>query len=170
MVSVMSDLVVSERNPFEGKDVDRTEIWNMLVQRDIDAFVSADWSMVQNDFIEDEFFGVDGDKGANPDGWRMRFPSLAEYRDEWLRQAVEFQKTDFAEDARAAIFDTTTLVDIEISGARAIAHKKFDGKIKKADGTSDRLLWQTLYFCKKTPEGWKITGFCGYLPNPLGAA
>lgn len=168
MVSVMSVLPAAERNPFEAQDPDRADIWTMLVQRDIDAFVAADWDAVKNDFVVDGFFGVDGGKKPNPDTWSMRFPGIGEYRDEWLRQAKEFRNAEFAEDPRAAIFRATRLEEIEISGDRAIAHKKFDGSIRKADGTLDRLLWQTLYFCKKTDAGWKITSFCGYLPNPLG--
>lgn len=170
MVSEMNDLPVSQRNPFEGQDSDRAEIWTMLVQRDIDAFVAADWSAVDGDFVVEGFFGVDGGKKSNPDHWSMRFPSLKEYKEEWLRQAEEFQTVEFGEDARAAIFRLTKLEHIEITGDRAIAHKKFDGSIKKADGSLDTLLWQTLYFCQKTAEGWKITGFCGYLPNPLEVA
>jgi hypothetical protein len=32
-------------------DPDRGAIWTMLVERDIDAFVKADWSMVDVDFV-----------------------------------------------------------------------------------------------------------------------
>jgi hypothetical protein len=35
-------------NPFTG-DKDREQIWEMLVRRDIEAFVSQDWSMVADD-------------------------------------------------------------------------------------------------------------------------
>ena len=50
-------------NPFPG-DPDRTQIWEMLVPRDIAAFVSADWGMVAEDFIED--FDA-GDEPLAPD-------------------------------------------------------------------------------------------------------
>ena len=43
------------RNPFPPGDPDRHAIWNMLVARDIDAFVAADWSMVAGDFVRDGF-------------------------------------------------------------------------------------------------------------------
>ncbi|WP_269582254.1 hypothetical protein [Roseibium sp. Sym1] len=170
MVSGMQALSDNQSNPFSGTDADRAEIWDMLVQRDINAFVSADWSQVADDFDEAAFFGVDGGKAANPDDWTLGFPDLATYRSEWLRQAREFAETEFAEDARAAIFDATRLTQIEISGGRAIAHKKFDGAIRKADGSEDRLLWQTLYFCVHKEGRWKICGFAGYLPNPLVVA
>jgi hypothetical protein len=159
----------NQTNPFTKTDSDRAEIWEMLVKRDIDAFVAADWSMVANDFDEPAFFGVDAGKVPNPDNWKLGFPDLETYKAEWLHQAHEFSKTEFAEDARAAIFDATNLTDIEINGNRAIARKKFDGAIRKADGQQDRLLWQTLYFCVRREGQWKICSFAGYLPNPLGA-
>lgn len=157
-----------QQNPFSKIDPDREQIWNMLVSRDIDAFVAADWSMVADDFIAEAFVGIDGKRHPNPDKWVLAFPTLDIYRDEWLRQAREFQAIEFVGDARAAIFQATHLEEIEINDDRAIAHKKFDGEILKADGTSDRLLWQTLYFCKRQNGVWKLTGFTGYLPNPMG--
>lgn len=99
----------------------------------------------------------------------VTFPSLAAYRDEWLRQARDFAEQAFAEDARTAIFTTTTLEDIEINGDRALARKKFDGGIKKADGSFDVLKWQTVYYCRLHEDRWKICGFTGYLPNPMGS-
>lgn len=155
-------------NPFPSSDTARHSIWEMLVPRDIDAFLAADWSMVENDFVEDGFIGIDGRKQVSPDKWRLAFPTLAAYRDEWLRQAREFAKESLAEDARTAIFLTTTLDDIEIEGDTALVRKKFDGGIAKADGSRDVMQWQTLYYCRLHEGRWKICGFTGYLPNPMG--
>lgn len=165
---MQDQLPKAQQNPFSTSNPDRAAIWTMLVSRDIDAFVSADWSMVADDFIGDAFIGIDAKKQTNPDNWDLAFPNLQLYRDEWLRQAQEFQTTEFVGDARAAIFNATRLEEIEINGDRAIARKKFDGEIPKADGTVDRLLWQTLYYCQKHNGAWKLTGFTGYLPNPMG--
>jgi hypothetical protein len=30
------------------------------------------------------------------------------------------------------------------------------------------LNWQTLYFCRKVEGLWKLTGFVGYMPFPMG--
>lgn len=160
----------NQQNPFPGSDPDRYEIWDMLVRRDIEAFVTADWMLVADDFAPDEFFGIDGNKAHNPDAWSLGFPDLETYKTEWLRQAQEFQKTEFAEDARAAIFRATRLLTVEIKGERAIAYKKFNGVIEKTGGEQDVLKWQTLYFCARRDGRWKITGFAGYLPNPMGLA
>lgn len=156
-----------DKNPFAGDDIDRAELWDMLVHRDIDAFLAADWSMVEADFLADEFFGVDAGKSRNADDWKPGFPDLATYRDEWLRQAVGTQKTADMDRIRAALFSLTDLSQIEIDGDFALLHKKFDGNAPNADGSRDRLTWQTLYFCKRVDGRWKIRGFVGYMPYPL---
>ena len=155
-------------NPFPESDADRHAIWEMLVDRDITAFLAADWSMVENDFAKDRFMGVHGHGTTNPDHWRLAFPSLDEYRDEWLRQAQDFQKETYKDDPRTAIFSATVLRDIEINGDRAIVHKKFDGSITKESGEKDILNWQTVYYCHRVDGAWRIAGFNGYLPNPMG--
>lgn len=156
------------RNPFPAGDPDRHAIWMMLVERDIDAFVAADWSMVAADFVADGFLGIDAQRSEQPDSWRISFPTVDAYRAEWLRQARETQATAYAEPLRAAIFRATTLRDIEIAGDAAVARKKFDGTIRRADGGADVLRWQTLYFCRRVAGAWRISGFVGYLPHPMG--
>jgi hypothetical protein len=155
------------QNPFPS-DSARRAIWEMLVPRDIDAFLAADWSMVEHDFVEEGFIGIDAQKQVSPDRWRLAFPTLSAYRQEWLRQAKDFAEQSFAEDARTAIFTATTLEDIEIEGEMALVRKKFDGGITKSDDTRDVLQWQTLYYCRLHQGRWKISGFTGYLPNPMG--
>ena len=156
-----------EQNPFPPGDADRRYLWEMLVTRDIDAFLACDWSMVENDFATDRFFGLHGHFLSNPDGWRLAFPTLEAYRDEWLRQAEESAKVEYAEPVRPALFQTTNLRDMDIAGDRAVLHKKFDGTLTRADGTVDRLNWQTLYFCHRIDGTWKIASFVGYIPFPL---
>ena len=155
-------------NPFPQTDTARHSIWEMLVTRDIDAFLAADWSMVADDFVEEDFLGISGNRDPNPDNWRLAFPSLSAYRDEWLRQAQDFARQEYGEDPRHAIFSTTRLEEIEIEGETALVRKKFDGGIKKADGSLDIMKWQTLYYCRLHEGRWKISGFTGYLPNPMG--
>lgn len=157
-------------NPFPAGDTARHAIWEMLVPRDIDAFLAADWSMVEDDFVEDGFLGISGNRDPNPDNWRLAFPTLAAYRDEWLQQARDFQAMTHGEDPRAAIFRTTTLEVIEVEGETALVRKKFMGGIKTADGGFDKMEWQTLYYCRLHEGRWKISGFTGYLPNPMGTA
>lgn len=154
-------------NPFPN-DPDRHQIWEMLVERDIQAFMAQDWDMIAGDFIEEGFMGIDGKGKSNPDSWQLTFPSLAAYRDEWLRQAQDFADTEWGENAEAALAQATTLRDIEIVGEVALLHKKFDGQVSKASGERVILNWQTLYRCRKVDGRWKIAGFTGYLPHPMG--
>ncbi|MEO8530232.1 MAG: hypothetical protein ABI459_03345 [Deltaproteobacteria bacterium] len=165
--------MVAERDPFENPfaldDADRRAIWEMLVPRDIDAFVAADWSAVAGDFIAQGFTALSGHFQSDPDGYTLAFPTLDAYRVEWLRQAQEFGADHkaglFAGDPRAGIFAATRLEQIDITGDAALVRKKFDGRLAKADGTFERMNWQTLYICRCDAGRWKIAGFVGYLPH-----
>lgn len=150
-------------NPFPD-DTDRGEIWDMLVRRDIDAFVAGDWSMTAPDFDETSFFAVDGRHSGNPDTWRITHTCLQDYRDDWLRQS-QAMRAEFV-DLEDSLHEATTLRDIEIHGDRAVAHKKFDGSVRRPDGSTQALNWQTLYHCRGIDGRWRVVGFTGYLPNP----
>jgi len=152
-------------NPFLG-DPDRSELWDMLVRRDIEAFARADWAAVAQDFDEDRFFAIDAQADADPDTWRITYPHVNSYRDDWLRQSREFIAD--VEDVAATLLAATTLADIEIAGGRAVAHKKFAGQARRKDGTLIPLCWQSLYQCARRDGRWRIVGFVGYLPNPMG--
>ena len=45
-----------DKNPFPEGDADRHELWEMLVRRDIDAFLAQNWSMGEDDFVAASFF------------------------------------------------------------------------------------------------------------------
>lgn len=151
-------------NPFAG-DKDRAQIWDMLVRRDIEAFVSQNWALVADDFDEARFLGIHAHGQSDPDKWDAAFPTLAAYRDEWLRQAAESAATDYAESLADGVYRATRLSVIDINGDVAVARKKFDGAIARADGTQDILNWQTLYFCRRHDDRWRIAGFVGYMVN-----
>jgi enamine deaminase RidA (YjgF/YER057c/UK114 family) len=154
------------RNPFPD-DPDRCEIWDVLMRRDFESFLAADWSMTGPDFLETEFAALSGRLLPDPGEWRLRFPSLASYRDEWLGQAAEFQKIELKDISKLDfLYQSATLREIEITGTRAVARKKFDGTATTTAGAPITLRWQTLYFLRKAEAHWKITGFLGYLPNP----
>ena len=122
-------------NPFSTMDKDRYTIWEKVVHTDIDAFIAQDWSMCENDFIEENFIGIDAKKSANPDSWNLSYDSLNAYKTDWLKQAKDFANTKYKDDKRKALFDATTLRDIDIKGESALIHKKFDGNITKEDGS-----------------------------------
>lgn len=151
-------------NPFISTDSDKAAIWEMLVTRDIDAFIKNDWSIVENDFIEEGFMGIDGKHQPDPDNWKLSFPNLQAYKTEWLNQANAFQKTEWSTDPKAMLLQATHLDLIEIQEGTALAHKKFAGSLKKANGDNLPMNWQTLYHCRKVQDNWKLNGFTGYIP------
>ena len=155
-------------NPFNQHDPDRYNIWEMLVKRDIEAFINNDWEEVAGDFIEEGFMGIDARSLSNPDSWNLSFPDLKSYRQFWLDQAANFTSTDWENDPGEKLLEATTLRDIDISDNSALVHKKFDGAIRKKNGYTERLNWQTLYRCRKIDGQWKIAGFTAFLPHPMG--
>jgi reactive intermediate/imine deaminase len=157
-------------NPFNKQDPDRYYIWEMLVKRDIEAFNDNDWDAVAGDFVEEGFMGIDARSSGNPDSWKVSFPDLESYKKFWLEQSAGFTGTDWEDDPKEKLYEATTLRDIDISGNSALIHKKFDGAIKKKNGRTDVLNWQTLYRCRKVDGQWKIAGFTGFLPHPMGNA
>lgn len=164
----MSSNANYDSNPFSTEDSDRHTIWERVVKADIDAFLAQDWSMCEDDFAEEHFIGIDAQKNDNPDHWKLTYPTLNAYRDDWLRQAKEFADSEYIQDKREALFNATTLADIDIADNSALLHKKFNGSITKTDGERIPIVWQTIYKMKKIGSSWKITGFVGYMPYPMG--
>jgi len=158
----MNDIL--KKNPFTDSDPDRHYLWEMLVTRDVKAFVLKDWSMVENDFISEGFIGVDAGKNENVDKWQLKYPNLEAYKNEWLAQADAFSKMDLIENKEDAFHRVTEMNDIEIRGDVALLHKKFKGSFKKKDGEEIPTDWRTLYRCHRVNGIWKISGFTGYMP------
>ena len=156
----------SRTNPFPPSDPDRHTIWETLVARDIRAFLAEDWSLIASDFEEDGFVGHSGT--ANPDEWRISYPSLDAYRKAWIAQARDFGKLRLKNtDKETFLLDATELTRIDINGDQALAHKKFNGRTEAVDAPDVVLKWQTLYRLRRRDTRWRITGFLGYLPNPM---
>ena len=152
-------------NPFnEEKENDKAQLWEMLVERDSLAFVNQDWNMVRDDFVQDHFFGIHANFESNPDSWKISFPSLELYKLEWLKQSKEFADESWIEKPIDILIKVTYLDDIEISGDKALLHKKFSGFAEKINGEKVSFSWQTIYRCVKVNENWRISGFTGYLP------
>src|SRR3546814_11636590 len=120
--------------PFSEADGDRRAIWEMLVRRDIDAFLQQDWAMVAGDFVESGFFGIDACGSNVPDQWKPRFATLAAYREDWLRQAVDAARTPAPDQAFRALHQATSLTPIDASGEPALANKTFECACSMWDG------------------------------------
>ncbi len=153
---------MSESNPFPPDEPDRHAIWEMLVRRDSDFFLSGDWSIARADYVEDGFLGIEAAQSLDPENWRPAYPSLATYRDAAI--AGRWSAEDFAEPLRPAWFRCQSLSRIDFAGDRALAHKRIDGSIARKDGSALELHWRSVFHLRRLPDGWKIAGFTGYLP------
>ncbi|MDR3471680.1 MAG: hypothetical protein P4M09_08325 [Devosia sp.] len=151
-----------DQNPFPTEDTDRHAIWDLLVGRDSEFFLSGDWSLVENDYIDAGFLGIDASGHSEPSHWKIGFPTLADYRQAAI--AGQLSQSDFAEDLTAAWLRCQSLTEIQIAGDVALAHKRLRGRIKRIDGTRLELGWTSIFFLRRSPHSWKITGFVGYLP------
>jgi hypothetical protein len=153
-------------NPFDLRfEPDRHEIWQRLVAADCEAFANCNWSIIEDDFDAESFEGVRCFHSANPDDWKITFPTLASYRDSWLTAAKQFRDRSFGKMSHLqALLARTHLDEIDIHGDRALAHKKFYGEVPYDDGSilADRR--QTLFRLHRRYDGWKIVGFFGQLP------
>lgn len=152
------------KNPFKGINSDQAVIWEMLVYRDIKAFVNGDWNQIENDFLSHKFYGINALFSLDPQIWKLDFPLLADYKKSWLDQAHESKRKTYAESLETGIHRVTKLDKFEIKSGKAAIWKKFNGTLKLSDGQDEVLQWQTIYFCEFFKESWKIAGFIGYLP------
>jgi len=153
---------MNETNPFATEDADRFAIWEMLVGRDSDFFLSGDWSLVAGDYVETGFLGIDAALSLEPANWRPAYASVAAYRDAAI--AARWNPAEFAEPLRAAWFKCQSIDRIDINGDAALAHKRIDGQIRRQSGGAMVLAWRSVFHLRRKREAWKIAGFTGYLP------
>lgn len=137
------------------------QIAEILITRDIDAFVAGDFDRVRDDFDERLFTAYSGAGGIVT----LAYPDLDSYRTEWLAQARAFRDVDpavLAEELRAA----QRITRLQVRGGRALATKVFDGEVLASEGRT-ALHWTTYYFLRADDreDRWLITGFVGYLPT-----
>lgn len=138
---------------------DKSAITEILIDRDITAFVIGAWDDIAEDFDAEHFTGYSWD------GTRvgLSYPTLEHYRNDWLRQAEAFSSMDRIR-LRKQLHDVQRLVRIDVDGNRALAVKVFNGTVDGADGPQ-HLEWTTYYYLSKLAGSWRITGFHGYLPG-----
>jgi hypothetical protein len=115
--------------------------------------------------LEPAFFSLDAGGSAEPEHWKISFPSLDDYAARWIEYSRETTaEIENPEEAERALLKASNLTEIEIEGDTALARKKFDGSIPLQRGRRSYLRWQTLYWLKRVDGQWRIVGFLGYLP------
>ena len=82
------------QNPFPRPTAARHAIWEMLVPRDIDAFLAADWSMVADDFVEEGFIGIDGQTRGQPRQMAPRLPDACGLSRRMAAAGAGFRRAD----------------------------------------------------------------------------
>jgi len=147
--------------PYSEQEPNHLALWEMLIYRDIKAFTQKNWKMVEQDFISNEFQGIHANFSLDPSQWKLAFPSIESYRDEWLKQAKESFNKTYSRPLDESLLELSYLDKIEINGSRACVRKCFNGVLQTKAG-KETLKWQTIYFCKKKCF-WQISGFVGYL-------
>jgi hypothetical protein len=152
------------KNPYKF-DTDEYYIWEILIRNDFEAFCKMDWKMIQNDFIQDGFFGIDGKLSSNKLKWALTYDSLESYKIDWIKQSREFNKKAFLDNPLVVLYTTTKLSKIEIRDNIALVHKEFDGEFKVFKEAPVLLNWISLFVLRKVEGNWKIANFIGYLPK-----
>lgn len=153
-------------NPFPASDPLRHALWETHMRQDIEAFLRGDWEAVAGDFDEQSFVAIDAGRQADPAQWTIGFPSLAAYRDTWLRMSAETIAKADPEKLKAAMFAGARIARIDFYGPdTALLHKRFNGLLPLRDGGEEPYSWQSVFTLRNTAAGWKIVSFVGYLPG-----
>ncbi|UYV37880.1 glycosyltransferase [Rhodobacteraceae bacterium D3-12] len=153
-------------NPFPPNDTDRHALWEAHMRVDIDAFIAADWDAVVDDFDTANFFAIDAGFSDDPADWTVGFPTLAAYRDTWLRSSAETREKADMQNLRHALFSGAKIKRIDFyPDHTAIMHKVFDGNLPLKDGTIEPYAWQSVFTLRKIAGSWKIISFVGYMGN-----
>lgn len=142
-------------------------IWEMLVPRDIEGFLAGGWGPMPTIFWARGSWGwtQNAPVPIRTPG-ELTFPNLAAHRDAWIVQGREFARTEFQEDPRERLYAAITLTSIKLQGDSALAHKSSTVRSSRA-APAWNCARQSLFFCRRQPDGWKIAGFVGYLPVAL---
>jgi hypothetical protein len=159
-------------NPYDRQiDPDRHALWETLIARDSEAFVAADWSICDGDFMHDRFEGISAHGSLNPMDWTLAYPTVAAYRDDWLKMAAKFNSLSLlVKTHRELLYMMQSFAKVEVAGERAIVWKHFDADEPLASGDRYRLTGQSVYRLHRFDGHWRIVGFVGYLPVESAAA
>lgn len=158
--------MTTPENPFSAtSEPNEHYIWQRLIITDSEAFAAGDWQMIADDFEPARFEGWRAMNSYYPVDWQIVFPTLDSYRECWLKSSAEFRARKFVNcSTLEALYQRCSIGRIVINGDRAMAIKKFKGRLKCEDGSGVAGDRQTVYRLHRIDGRWKIVGFLGYLP------
>lgn len=154
---------VEQLNPYAAGS-DEAALWEICVRRDIQSFVAADWGICAADFTADGFSGWDARFSPDPMHWQMTFPSLEDYKSAWLKDAQSFAGRRWKTPLAEGLFAALSLARVEVSGDKALVHKRFDGQLFPAGAEPLLLSWQSIFHLRRAAGRWSQCSFIGYLP------
>lgn len=162
----MSTLLDPLVNPYDlVADAERHTLWQILVARDSDAFVTADWSLCDGDFAHTRFEGISAHGSLNPMDWTLCYPTVESYRDDWLTMAEHFLQMSLAAVShRELLYRMQSFAKVEIASDRAVVWKQFHADEPLTNGERYSIRAQSVYRLHRIAGQWKIVGFVGYLP------
>ncbi len=159
------------KNPFPN-DPERNAIWELIVPRQLDAFLQQDFAAVRATLVPG-FYSINAGGAPHAESWRFQANDLAAYQQQWEAQAAAFAGLKWAEEVRPALFRCTFLQHIDVQGDRALAVKRLAGSILQADGTTVARQCLTLCSCVKLNGVWKLAHIIDNLPvqgMPFGSS
>lgn len=150
-------------NPYEETS-EEYQIWKMLIRNDFEGFLNCNWELVDDDYHVEGFFGIDMAISPDPSNWKLTFPTLAGYKNQWLNDCIEFNHKQIECDAKDVLYSTTHLENFYLKHDRLLVHKVFNGSISLTNEPSIELKWRSLFLMKlDINQKWKVAGFCGYI-------
>lgn len=150
------------KNPYPYNTAEY-QFWEILIKNDFEAFCTRNWKMIEGDFIEEGFFGIDGKKSVNKMDWCLTYNTLESYKNDWMNQSEEFSLKNFDCNPLEVLYNTTKLSRIEIKDDIALVHKEFNGRFDIKNEDPIILDWISLFVLRKIEGNWKIANFTGYL-------
>lgn len=150
-------------NPYCTSQASQHAIWEMLIYRDFEGFLSQNWRLVENDYCLDGFYGIDFRKSEDHSQWKLTYPTLELYKQAWLDDSTKFKETRFAVCPREALYLHSKLENWDFRGDKAIVQKVFDGVLPVVDGYPIELKWRSIFLLQNHNDAWKVNGFVGYM-------
>jgi hypothetical protein len=153
-------------NPFDSRThADQHALWQILIARDVKAFVAANWSICENDFAHDRFEGIHAHASLDPTSWTLQYPTVDAYRNDWLEMAHTYRNVPLADIGHTdLLFKMQRFAKVEIASDRAIVCKQFRANERLTNGERYNVYAQSIYRLHRIDARWRIVGFIGYLP------
>jgi hypothetical protein len=149
----------------DGLSLDEQKIWECLIFRDFLAFSASDWSIIQEDFVETNFYGISARNTLDKNKWCIGYPNLESYKEDWLKSSIILNGKKIEDDLFKVLMESSKLTKIQISDNVALVTKVFNGRCAVKNESDIIFDWTSFFTMRKLKSSWKIESFIGYIPN-----